>query len=266
MKLSSHSQMPPKCEDRHANISSQQNGLVIVSAIMLGLGMLPGNESLRCLWLIQSTLVTALLILPTAWRAAASQNFDMNVLVTVTVPGAWIIGEGHWAAMIGSAFSLSTSLESFSTDGIRRAIVSLAKLAPDTEFLRTCVNQFKETTVTEVAIGNEIRICSGTCISMDGVVVKGSSEVNLAPITGDPIPIRKQIGDAVFAGSINGNGLMLVKVTNSASDSALARVIRLVGQNSDNKASHQLLDATSLASTHPSRFSLRLWQQFYRRC
>jgi Cd2+/Zn2+-exporting ATPase len=134
---------------------------------------------------------------------------------------------------------LSELLESWSVGRARRAIAALLKLTPQTALVRGADGVAKEMPVTEVAVGAEISVRSGSSIPLDGEVIAGDSAVNQAPITGESVPVEKKPGDPVFAGTINGEGSLTVRVTKAASDSTLARIIKLVEEAEEQKAPTQ---------------------------
>lgn len=135
-------------------------------------------------------------------------------------------------------FALSELLESWSVRRARRAIKSLLSLAPETALVRRDGTDMK-VPVAEVNIGDVARVKSGSRIPLDGQVIEGESAVNQAPITAESVPVGKKIGDTVFAGTINGEGALLVKVTKQACDSTLARIIILVEEAEGQKAPTQ---------------------------
>ncbi|MES2597047.1 MAG: heavy metal translocating P-type ATPase [Verrucomicrobiota bacterium] len=232
------------CEHGHDDTSLPRNALVITSGTLLTLGILlhwlgirPDIIATICFAL--STLAGGLLVAPAAWGALKKLRLDMNVLMTVAVTGAWIIGEGNEGAAVVFLFALSELLESWSVGRARRAIASLLKLTPETALLREADGQLKEAPVTEVAVGAAVSVRSGERIPLDGKVTEGSSSVNQAPITGESVPVEKHPGDAVFAGTVNGESSLIVEVTKAASDSTLARIIKLVEEAEEQKAPTQ---------------------------
>ena len=182
-----------------------------------------------------ATLAGGLLVFPAAWGALKKFRLDINVLMAVAVTGAWIIGEGAEAASVVFLFSLSELLESWAGGRARKAVDSLLKLSPPTAIVRDTDGAGQEIPVAEVAVDREIFIKSGSRIPLDGQVVSGNSSVNQAPITGESMPIEKQSGDPVYAGTVNGEGSLVVRVTKAASESTLARIIQLVSEAEENK-------------------------------
>jgi Cd2+/Zn2+-exporting ATPase len=135
-------------------------------------------------------------------------------------------------------FSLSELLEAFSVGRARRAIQSLLELTPDTALVRRG-DQVQEVRVEEVVLEEILVIKSGARVPLDGVVTAGESAINQAPITGESMPVEKQPGDTVFAGTINGEGSLEVKVTKVSTDTTLAKIIKLVGEAQGQKAPSQ---------------------------
>jgi Zn2+/Cd2+-exporting ATPase len=177
-------------------------------------------------------------IAPKAIAAARRFAPDMNLLMTIAVLGAAGIGEWSEGAAVAFLFALSELLESFSVARARQAIQSLLKLAPETA-LRKNGNAFDEVPVKEVTVNDIIAVKSGARIPLDGTVSTGASSVDQAPITGESMPVEKKQGDQVFAGTINGEGSLEVRVTKGHSDTTLAKIIHLVEEAQSQKALSQ---------------------------
>ncbi|WP_211325677.1 heavy metal translocating P-type ATPase [Roseimicrobium gellanilyticum] len=186
-----------------------------------------------------ATISGGLLVFPAAWKALRARRLDMNVLMAVAVTGAWLIGQGEEAASVVFLFALSELLESWSAGRARRAIASLLKLSPETALVTDSSGKQVERPVGELEVGTEVLVKSGSRVPVDGVIVTGNSAINQAPITGESVPVEKQPGDQVFAGTINGESSLTVKVTKLAGDSTLARIVRLVEEAEGQKAPTQ---------------------------
>mgnify|MGYP005847681789 CR=1 FL=1 len=143
--------------------------------------------------------------------------------MTVAVAGAWIIGEHGEAAAVVFLFSLSELLESWAATRARRAVQALLELSPTTAIVIGEDGTEREIAVAEVAIGTEIRVRSGSRVPLDGEVISGNSSVDQAPITGESVPVEKAEGNPVFAGTVNQEGSLTVRVTKAANASTLAR-------------------------------------------
>ncbi len=232
------------CEHGHDDTPLPRNALVIGSGALLGSGMLLqwlklGPPLLHTGCFALATLAGGLLVFPAAFKALKKARLDMNVLMTVAVSGAWLVGEGAEGAAVVFLFALSELLESWSVGRARRAIASLLKLTPQTALVRGADGASQEVPVADVPVGAEISVRSGSSVPLDGVVITGDSAVNQAPITGESVPVEKKPGDTVFAGTINGEGSLTVRVTKAASDSTLARIIKLVEEAEEQKAPTQ---------------------------
>jgi Cd2+/Zn2+-exporting ATPase len=167
-----------------------------------------------------------------------NRELDINFLMTVAALGA--VGIGAWAeaALVVFLFSLGETLESYTMDRARNAIRSLMELAPaEATLLRD--SEQERVDVDALEIGDAILVRPGERVPMDGVVRHGNSAVNQAPITGESIPVRKEPGAEVFAGSVNGEGALEIEVTRRAEDNTISRVIHMVEEAQAQKAPSQ---------------------------
>ena len=159
-------------------------------------------------------------------------DFDINidVLMTLAAFSSVLIGSGMEGALLLVLFALSGSMEDAVTSRAKSAISSLHKLSPT----RACVVEndglLVERAVNEVAVGAHILIKSGQIVPLDGVVIEGTSSVNLGHLTGENFPVTKKVGDRVAAGARNLEGAFTLRVTHTSADSTLARIIQLVTQ------------------------------------
>ncbi len=211
-----------------------------ISGMLTGLGLVlqwtnAGPEALRIVIFAAATMAGGWFIFPKALAAARRFSFDMNLLMTVAVTGAAIIGEWSEGAAVTFLFGLSELLEAFSVQRARRAIESLLELSPESALVQRGGN-FVEMPVDQVQAEEIVAVKSGSRVPLDGTVTAGNSAVNQAPITGESMPMEKKPGDHVFAGTINGEGSLEVRVTKAAGDTMLARIIQLVGQAQSEKA------------------------------
>lgn len=154
-------------------------------------------------------------------------KLDIDFLMIAAAVGAAAIGEWQEGALLLFLFTLSGALEEFAMERTRNAIASLADLRPDTA---QRLNGDREETVpvAELLVAERVLVRPGERIPVDGEVVNGQSSVDQSPITGESIPVGKEIGDGVFAGSINGGGVLEVEVTKLAEQSTLNKIIQLV--------------------------------------
>lgn len=161
-------------------------------------------------------------------RAARTLKLDMNFLMTAAIIGALLIGEPFEAATLAFLFSLAELLERFAVDRGRQSITRLVELAPEQADRLRPDGTTETVAAADLRPGDRIRIRPGDKIPADGRVIAGSSAVNEATITGESLPRRKEVGDAVFASTLNTEGSLDVDVTVDAAHNTLARIIQLV--------------------------------------
>lgn len=181
-------------------------------------------------------------IAPKAWLAARRLRPDMNLLEIVAVTGAVAIGEWFEAATVSFLFAVSFVLEAWSLSRARRAVEALMDLTPPTAHVVEGGHP-RDVPAEAVQVGATFVVKPGERVPLDGLVLQGASAVNQAPITGESLPVAKAVEDEVFAGSINGDGTLTVEATKPASDTLLARIIRLIGEAHNKRApSEQWVD------------------------
>jgi len=251
------------CGHDESSIGLPRPWLVGISGLMTGTGILLDWLHLAPGWVVAAAFAVAtisggLLVFPAAFRALRGKRLDMNVLMTVAVAGAWTIGEHGEAASVVFLFALSEWLESWAEGRARKAIGSLLELAPDTAAVRGADGKFTEVPVSSLPTGAEFLVKSGGRIALDGVVIDGQSAVNQAPITGESVPVDKQPLDEVFAGTINGNGSLVIRATKVSSDTTLSRIIKLVEEAGEQKAPTQRFVDKFAAIYTPAVFLLAL--------
>jgi len=172
---------------------------------------------------------------PKAWRSLRSWHPDMNVLMLVSISGALVLGEYSEAATVCFLFSLANLLEVWSMARARREIHSLLKVTPKLAVIRHGDHEHR-VPVEDVRVGTIVIVKPGERIPCDGEVVAGRSSVDQALLTGESIPVVKQPGDTVHAGTVNHSGALEVRTTHDSSDSTLARVLRMVEESHHRRA------------------------------
>ena len=195
-------------------------GVPLPARVLYGLGIVTG----------------AWFIVPKAWIAARRLRPDMNLLMTIAVAGAVAIGEWFEAATVTFLFAVSLLLESWSVARARRAVEALMDLAAPLVRVRRQDGSEQMLPPEEVSPGTRFFVLPGEKIPLDGRIESGTSEVNQAPITGESQPVPKEPGDEVFAGTINGSGVLEVVSTRPAADTTLAHIIRLVEEAQSRRA------------------------------
>jgi Zn2+/Cd2+-exporting ATPase len=177
-------------------------------------------------------------IVPRGIRAARHGALDMNFLMTIAAIGALIIGEYLEAATTMFLFAVAQLLESFSMDRARNAIRGLMDLSPAGATVMRGGAEVR-VPVDQVRVGETVVVRPGEKVSVDGEVLRGYSSVNQASITGESIPVDKAPGAEVFAGTLNGEGVLEVRSTKPASDTTLARIIHAVEEAQASRAPSQ---------------------------
>ena len=165
---------------------------------------------------------------------------DINVLMLIAATGAIALGQWSEAATVVFLFAVAQALEARTLERARTAIRSLMDLAPTEAIVRTAAGD-QRIDVDRVEPGAIVIVRPGEKIPLDGTVVAGGSAVNQAPVTGESLPIDKDVGDDVFAGTINGRGALEIRVTRVRRDTTLARIIHLVERAQAQRAPSQML-------------------------
>lgn len=171
-----------------------------------------------------------------------AREIDMNVLMIIAVTGAVIIGQYEEAGMVVFLFALGNTLQAYTLDKTRRAITSLMELTPPRALVRR-KDQEVTLPVEDIQLGDIVIVKPGERIPMDGSVIMGVSSVDESAITGESIPVTKQFGDEVFAGTINQRGAIELEVTKLSQDNTIARLISMVEEAQGQRAqSQQFID------------------------
>lgn len=201
-----------------------------------GMGATGGVPPVAIAFYTAGIIAGAWYVAPRAWHAARTLRPDMNLLMTIAVFGAVALGEWLEAATVAFLFALSLLLESWSVGRARRAIETLMGLSPTTARVRRDDGSWSEVSPEEVEVGTVFAVRPAERIPLDGVIVQGASAVDQAPITGESLPVAKEVGSEVFAGTINGDGILEVTSTKPAEHTTLARIIRMVEQAQSRRA------------------------------
>ena len=185
-------------------------------------------------------------------------RLNINALMAVAVTGAFVIGQWPEAAMVMALFAIAELIEARSVDRARNAIQSLLALAPEKAEVKQGDGSWTQVMANDVALEAIVRIRPGERVPLDGVVTAGSSAINQAPVTGESIPVDKTVGDSVFAGTINETAALKFRVTATASNSTLARIIHAVEEAQGTRAPTQRFVDRFAAVYTPAVFVLAL--------
>jgi Zn2+/Cd2+-exporting ATPase len=176
-------------------------------------------------------------------QSARAGRLDMNVLMSVSAIGAAVLGQWGEGAAVVVLFALGGALQTRTLERTRGAIRGLMALSPPTASRVDAAGAETPVSVEALSIGDLVRVRPGERVPADGVVVEGVSAVDQSPITGESMPADKAPGDDCFAGTVNGPGALLLRVSREAADSTLSRVIHLVEEAQGSKApAQQMVD------------------------
>lgn len=171
--------------------------------------------------------------------ALKSFTLNINLLMTVAVIGAVMIGKWPEAAVVIWLFGLAEMIEAISLDRARNAIRGLMQLAPETAWVKQENGSWQELSAKDVSLGALVRVKPGERLALDGIVESGQSWVNQAPITGESMPVEKGAGDVVFAGTINERGALEYRVSAAKGATMLDRIARAVQEAQSQRAPTQ---------------------------
>ncbi len=211
-------------------------GLLLLAGWLAGLAGAPRDLSLGLL--LGAYAAGGFYTLRDAWQSVKSRRFDIDTLMIVAAAGAAALGAWVEGALLLFLFSLGHALEHMAMDRARKAIEALADLAPKTAIVQRDGAEI-EVRVEELRRGDRVIVKPGQRIPADGQVAAGNSAVDQAPVTGESMPVDKQPGDKVFAGTVNGEGVLTVEVTKLAQESTLARMVTMVAEAQTQKSPTQ---------------------------
>lgn len=213
--------------------------LVVVTALAIGLSL--AAESLGFPhWLntafdVVAYIAGGLFGAKTAIESLLKWRIDVDLLMILAALGAAAIDQWHEGAVLLFLFSLSNVLQDYAIGRSRQAIKGLLKLYPEQAKVRRG-GGVEIVKATQIKIGEIVLIEPGERIPVDGIVRSGRSAIDQSPITGESMPVEKQVGDTVFAGTLNQQGVLDVEATQKASNTTLSRIIKMVEEAQDTKA------------------------------
>ena len=189
-------------------------------------------------WVFGAAMLIGLVpIARRAWAAAVTGSpFSIEMLMTIAAIGAVVIGATEEAATVVFLFLVGELLEGVAAGRARASIRGLSALVPKTARVEQADGSYSEVAADAVPVDAIIMVRPGDRIAADGEVISGASSVNEAPVTGESTPKVKETGDAVFAGTVNGDAVLRVRVTAAAADNTIARVVKLVEEAQESKA------------------------------
>ena len=201
---------------------------------------LTGNETIGTFATVAALVVGGATFVPDSLRGLMRRRIGVGTLMTIAAVGAVILGELREAASLAFLFSISEGLEGYSLARTRRGLRSLLQLVPAHA---TVLRGGTEAQVdpAHLVVGDRLSVKPGERMPTDGVIVAGRSAVDTAAITGESVPVEVEPGDGVYAGTINGGGVLEVQVTATTEDNSLARIVHIVEEAQDRKGAAQRL-------------------------
>jgi Zn2+/Cd2+-exporting ATPase len=216
--------------------------LVVISAIvfLIAFAISFVNHDLARYAYIIATLVNLYPVATRAWAGVQYGNpLGINMLATIAALGALGIGEFAEAALVLVLFNIGELMESIAAGQARSGIKALTKLTPKTAFVLhrsdTDGEHTHEINAEQLKVGQTVLVKPGARVPCDGTILTGSSALDDSPVTGESMPVNKTVGDLVFSGSINTDGVLEVRVDKPASDNTIARIIKLVSEAEEGK-------------------------------
>ena len=218
--------------------ATRQGRVVIGSGTLLASAFIFGyiEPRLSTFGYIAATLLGVAPLARKAWNAARLGNpFSINALVSLASVGAIAIGEAPEGAVVVFFFAIGELLEGIAAGRARAGIKALAALAPKTAFLLEG-EKVREVPAASLQVGYVVQVRPGGRVPADGTILTGHSALDESPVTGESVPVNKEPGDSAFAGSINTDGVLTVRVDKDPSDNSIARIIHLVEEALESKA------------------------------
>ncbi|MCL5950920.1 MAG: cation-translocating P-type ATPase [Chloroflexi bacterium] len=183
------------------------------------------------------------------------REIGIELLMSTAAIVATLMGQAAEGATLVFLYSISEAAEGYTEEKTRAAIKALMNLAPKVALVRR-EGVEREISVEGLIVGDVFIVKPGQAMATDGTIVVGASSVNQAPVTGESVPVEKQVGDAVFAGSINGEGALEVRATKTFADNTIARIIHMVEEAQEKKGKSQRFIEKFGARYSPAVFAI----------
>ena len=218
--------------------ATRQGRLVLVTGALLGLAYLFGlvEPSLARWGYVAATLIGVWPLTRKAWASVLVGNpFGINLLVTLAAAGALLINQAPEAAVVVFLFAVGELLEGVAAGRARAGIKALSSLAPKTAIL-VHGEHTHEVKASSLKVGQTVQVQPGGRVPADGTILTGNSALDDSPVTGESVPVNKGPGDSVYAGSINTDGVLRVRVDKDPQDNTIARILHMVEETQESKA------------------------------
>ncbi len=221
-------------------ILSRKNQTTLVSAILIVIGygsrFIFKNQDVTNLAFLIAGIIGFLPIFIQAVQAVRVKVVSIDLLVSIAVLGAFYIGEYEEAAVVTFLFLFGAFLEQRTLNKTRSAIKELTEMAPETALKQMENGEFEEVDVWDVDEGDILMVRTGAKVPVDGTVLVGQGNINEASITGESLPVTKEIDSGVFAGTILENGTIQIRADKVGEDTTFGKIIELVEEAQDSKS------------------------------
>ncbi len=218
----------------------KKNQITIISAILIAIAFISkwtlNNTIIFEILLILASIFGAAPIVIQAYQALRVKVVSIDLLVTIAVGGAFLIQNFEESAIVTFLFLFGAYLEQRTLNKTRSAIKELTEMAPESALKQMENGEFEEVEVDEVDVGDILLVKTGAKVPVDGTVLTGECSINEASITGESIPVSKEKGSSVFAGTILDNGTIQIVADRVGEDTTFGKIIELVEEAQDSKS------------------------------
>lgn len=221
-------------------VQKYQNQITLISAILIVLGFAGKylfNSTIIYDWsFIAASVIAAVPIMIHAYQSLRVKVISIELLVSIAVVGAFIIGEYNESAIVTFLFLFGSYLEQRTLSKTRESIKSLTQMAPATAIVLNEDGEQEEVDIDDVDEGDHVMVKTGASVPVDGTIIAGSGYLDESVITGESRAVAKTNGDSVYSGSILGNGTLTVAATKVGEDTTFGKIIELVEDAQDAKS------------------------------
>ncbi|MCT3371049.1 cation-transporting P-type ATPase, partial [Lacticaseibacillus paracasei] len=220
-------------------INQHTSQITLITAILIGVGLLGkvvDSDMVYTVSFIAASIISAVPIVLRAVSALRFKTISIELLVSIAVIGAFIIGEYNESAIVTFLFLFGTFLEDKTLAKTRHSIKNLTEMAPTTAMVVDDDGNTEETDVDFVDVDDVVLVKAGGQIPVDGEIVDGFGHINEASITGESKLVTKGTGDQVFSGTILDNGTLKVRATKVGDDTTFGKIVELVEDAQDTKS------------------------------
>lgn len=228
---------PPKPFRNPKVLASAVSGVVLLIGFLLGLAGVPQLVS-TVIYIVAMLIGGYYFGREAIEELIFEREIGIELLMSIAAVVATLMGLAGEGAMLAFLYSISEAAESYTEAKTRAAIKALMNLAPKVALVRR-EGVEREIPIEELVVGDVFIVKPGQSVPTDGIILVGMSSVNQAPVTGESVPVEKQVNDTVFAGSINGEGALEVRATKTFADNTIARIIQMVEEAQERKGNSQ---------------------------